>query len=181
MNYPFPLTQEPSGLHAVEHMATEVEYLKKMLSIIRGNGFKRILEIGTYKGHSTFVFDQAFEDVRVVTVDPVPQEFDRSVYKHTTFIAMDSQTTMLDFLGANQRFDFIFIDGDHSYDGVRIDFELGRKLLAPLGMIAFHDTAFYSCTVGRLIDEHRDLGDWEHFLNGKGLSLWREKPTGQEM
>ena len=35
--------------------------------------------------------------------------------------------------------DFILIDGDHSYAGARRDFELYRELVAPGGMIAFHD------------------------------------------
>lgn len=36
-------------------------------------------------------------------------------------------------------FDFIFIDGDHSYEGVRADFTNYRPLLSTGGCIAFHD------------------------------------------
>jgi cephalosporin hydroxylase len=35
--------------------------------------------------------------------------------------------------------DFLFIDGDHSYDGVKRDFELWSPLVRPGGIIAFHD------------------------------------------
>jgi len=35
--------------------------------------------------------------------------------------------------------DFLFIDGDHSYDGVRSDFEMYRPLVRRGGMIGFHD------------------------------------------
>jgi cephalosporin hydroxylase len=35
--------------------------------------------------------------------------------------------------------DFLFIDGDHSYDGVRSDFELFSPLVRAGGIIAFHD------------------------------------------
>ena len=38
-----------------------------------------------------------------------------------------------------QMLDFAFIDGDHTYDGVRRDFELYKPLLRPGGIIAFHD------------------------------------------
>lgn len=41
--------------------------------------------------------------------------------------------------------DLVFIDGDHSYDGVRVDFEAYRTLVRPGGVVAFHDivdTAF---------------------------------------
>lgn len=36
-------------------------------------------------------------------------------------------------------FDFIFIDGDHTYEGVRRDFELYKILLSRRGFVAFHD------------------------------------------
>jgi predicted O-methyltransferase YrrM len=37
------------------------------------------------------------------------------------------------------KFNFIFIDGDHSYNGVKRDFENALKVLNPKGTIAFHD------------------------------------------
>lgn len=36
--------------------------------------------------------------------------------------------------------DFLFIDGDHTYDGVRRDFELWSPLVCPGGVVALHDT-----------------------------------------
>lgn len=38
-----------------------------------------------------------------------------------------------------ENFDFIFIDGDHSYEGVKADFINYRPLLSTGGCIAFHD------------------------------------------
>jgi hypothetical protein len=38
------------------------------------------------------------------------------------------------------KLDFIFIDGDHSYDGVKKDFELYSQLLTDKGIIIIHDT-----------------------------------------
>jgi predicted O-methyltransferase YrrM len=35
--------------------------------------------------------------------------------------------------------DFLFIDGDHRYDGVRRDFESYAPLVRPGGLIAIHD------------------------------------------
>jgi predicted O-methyltransferase YrrM len=35
--------------------------------------------------------------------------------------------------------DFLFIDGDHSYDGVKKDFEMYNSLVRNGGIIAFHD------------------------------------------
>lgn len=38
-----------------------------------------------------------------------------------------------------RRVDFLFIDGDHSYGGVKADWDTYRQLLAPDGVTAFHD------------------------------------------
>lgn len=35
--------------------------------------------------------------------------------------------------------DFLFIDGDHSYEGVKADYENFRSLVRPGGLIVFHD------------------------------------------
>jgi len=37
------------------------------------------------------------------------------------------------------QYDLIFIDGDHTYEGVRRDFLLYKDLLSPRGFIVFHD------------------------------------------
>lgn len=37
-------------------------------------------------------------------------------------------------------FDFAFIDGDHTYEGVRADWLLWSPLVRPGGLVAFHDT-----------------------------------------
>ncbi len=36
-------------------------------------------------------------------------------------------------------FDFIFIDGDHSYEAARQNFDIALRLLCPGGVLAFHD------------------------------------------
>jgi hypothetical protein len=44
------------------------------------------------------------------------------------------------FVKQDIQIDFLFIDGDHSYEGVKTDFELYSKLLSDQGIIAIHDT-----------------------------------------
>jgi len=44
------------------------------------------------------------------------------------------------FVKQDIQIDFLFIDGDHSYEGVKTDFELYSKLLSDKGIIAIHDT-----------------------------------------
>jgi cephalosporin hydroxylase len=40
---------------------------------------------------------------------------------------------------AGRTIDFLFIDGDHTYTGVRRDFEIWSALVKPGGYVAFHD------------------------------------------
>jgi hypothetical protein len=44
------------------------------------------------------------------------------------------------FVKQDIQIDFLFIDGDHSYEGVKTDFELYSKILSDQGIIAIHDT-----------------------------------------
>lgn len=55
--------------------------------------------------------------------------------------------------------DFLFIDGDHSYEGVKLDYEDYKGFVRPGGLIAFHDindTEFHrkrSCYVAKFWEE----------------------------
>ena len=57
--------------------------------------------------------------------------------------------------------DLLFIDGDHTYAGVRRDFEMYSPLVRPGGMIAFHDICHHP--------HHPDVGVdmlWRQLGNG---------------
>lgn len=43
----------------------------------------------------------------------------------------------------NDKIDFLFIDGDHSYNGVMQDFEMYKQFVGSSGIIAFHDIAYH--------------------------------------
>ena len=63
----------------------------------------------------------------------------------------------------NVKIDFLHIDADHHYDGVRTDWDLYRQAVADAGVITFHDTTNYRepCGVPRLVDEIRQGGEYE--------------------
>lgn len=71
-------------------------------------------------------------------------EDDTSFYRqkfHPRFIKETSERAYYDFFVKHDiKIDFLFIDGDHSYDGVKLDFELYSKLLNERGVILIHDT-----------------------------------------
>ncbi len=65
--------------------------------------------------------------------------------------------------------DMLFIDGDHSYEGCRADWELFSPHVAPFGVVVFHDTIWEIGTVDeryrradmgvpRFVDELRSAG-----------------------
>jgi predicted O-methyltransferase YrrM len=63
----------------------------------------------------------------------------------------------------NERFiDFLFIDGDHLYDGVKRDFDLYSPFVKPGGIIALHDISYMQkplfIEVRQLWDEIVDAG-----------------------
>lgn len=44
------------------------------------------------------------------------------------------------FVKQDIKIDYLHIDADHSYEGVKLDFELYSKILSPNGIISIHDT-----------------------------------------
>jgi hypothetical protein len=52
------------------------------------------------------------------------------------------------FLLDGETVDLLFIDGDHSAEGVRKDWEMYRGLLSPDGITAFHDIQPNEATLG---------------------------------
>ncbi len=48
----------------------------------------------------------------------------------------------------DEKLDFLFIDGDHSYEGVRNDYVMYSPFVRPGGIIAFHDVALHPPVTG---------------------------------
>jgi len=60
---------------------------------------------------------------------------------HPRFIKETSENAYYNFFVPQDiKIDVLFIDGDHSYEGIKNDFELYSKLLSPNGVIIIHDT-----------------------------------------
>ena len=78
-----------------------------------------------------------------------------------SFIRKDShkestKKELMKILG-NDKIDLLFIDGDHSYKGVKNDWEMYSPLVSKGGIIAFHDVCFHkyfpTCQVDKLWNE----------------------------
>ena len=68
--------------------------------------------------------------------------------------------------------DFLFIDGDHTLDGVRRDYEMYSPLVKPGGAIVFHDI----CTHDAAFDCHVDQY-WNEVKQGRPYQEYIENPS----
>lgn len=136
-----------------------IELLKKYVEI----NPKYILEIGTgNKGGTLFCLCKLAPDSATIISIDLPggpfgggyPKWKTSIYKAFAkegqslhLLRMDSHKEetveeIKKILNGNS-LDFIFIDGDHSYDGVKKDYEMYRNLVKIGGIIAFHDIVQY--------------------------------------
>jgi predicted O-methyltransferase YrrM len=132
--------------------------ITELLLLIKRIGPRAILEIGTGSGGTLFLFTRmASADAKVISVDLPKGKFGGGypVWKSGLFksFARDDQAvcliradshkpeTLLEVrkILDNRPVDFLFIDGDHTYEGVRKDFEMYSPLVRNGGIIAFHD------------------------------------------
>jgi hypothetical protein len=79
------------------------------------------------------------------------------------------------FVRDHGRMDLVFIDGDHSREGVRQDTDLARALLAPGGAIAWHDANPKRRYIGSRLFLEQDLPELalataDDFIGG--VALW---------
>jgi len=142
---------------AIRPMQIKEEFLE-LLKIFKEHNPKYILEIGTANGETLFSYCKlAREDAIIISVDlpkglygggypdwkiPIYQAFKKPNQKLYLLREDSHQQETLEkvkeILNGNQ-LDFLFIDGDHSYEGVKKDFEMYSPLVRKEGIIAFHD------------------------------------------
>lgn len=129
-------------------------------------GKRRLVEIGVWEGATTTVLRRAMaSDGILFAVDPYP--VGRLGFSAPQVIAHKELATVcngtvkwLRSTGEQAAFelsqnremlvDFVFIDGDHSYDGLRIDWEAWSPLVERGGIVALHDSR---SSAGRPIDD----------------------------
>lgn len=140
------------------------ELLYALIRILRP---EIVVEIGTAKGYSAIAIAQALEDNnkgKLYTIDPVEQELVKIAIKksglgHRINYIIDYSTNAIPRLKL-PKIDFIFIDGDHSYENVSADFDLVKDSIPKGGLIAFHDTILFDGP-RRVIEEIKKLKQFE--------------------
>lgn len=137
---PITLHQFPCGA-----WSTPLADVAVLLKIAVCTKPKKLLEVGSFRGYTALYLAQHISsDAKIVAVDRYAEHGE--AYLHTHWASMierrvgETKTSMFaqDALGS---YDFIFIDADHSYTGVKHDTELVLPLVSPNGYILWHDYA----------------------------------------
>ena len=103
-----------------------------------------------YKLYSYFRRDNLSLQKTIKNIDAVKAHFGSNT--ETEFIVGNSffDETEKSVSDLEKEFDLIFIDGDHTYEGVRNDFQRYKKFLSPHGYILFDD--YHHPDVKRFVD-----------------------------
>jgi cephalosporin hydroxylase len=131
----------------------KVAELAPLIALLRRRRIRVVLEIGTAEGGTFYVWARvAASDAVLVSVD-LAVHADGALEQRLRELAGPGQQVRL-VVGRSQdaetaaavqralngrRIDFLMIDGDHTYDCVRADWNLYAPLVHTGGLIAFHD------------------------------------------
>ncbi|MFX0035966.1 MAG: class I SAM-dependent methyltransferase [Candidatus Hermodarchaeota archaeon] len=175
------------GIKLFQKKEEIIEFLKLYYKIKP----KIILEIGTYDGGTlSFLTRCASEDAILITIDlpsaragrsysPIKIPFYRSFKlknQKIYFLRLDSHKPIakkkVKKILKKKKLDVLFIDGDHTYKGVKQDFEDFCPFVKKEGLIAFHDIVEHSvelnCGVYKLWNELKKKYNYKEFISNDG-------------
>ncbi len=141
-------TQNPWASGQAPLIYQHRDEIEAFIEVLVGRGLQgTALEIGLEYGGLHVLLREVFEKVISVEMDLYKilnflnstTVDDRSVLVHGN--SAHRETVKLCKTYSGGKLDFLFIDGDHSYNGIHSDYMLYRDLVRKGGIIAFHDTA----------------------------------------
>lgn len=148
---------------------------------------KRALEIGTANGGTLFLLCRlAHPKAKVMSIDLPEGQFGGGYPEWKTEIyqkfalpeqslqllradshRLETEQAVRSFFGKKE-LDYLFIDGDHTYEGVKQDFEMYSPMVRKGGLIVFHDIAEHpgsECQVDKFWHEVKEGRDYKEFVN----------------
>ncbi|MEX1121889.1 MAG: class I SAM-dependent methyltransferase [Balneolales bacterium] len=153
----------------------------RFLSMIKASAPRAVLEIGTAQGGTNFLIGQILDSVEIIIAldlrvrnKRLLDMFSRNSLKricmngssHELLTCEQVQHTL-----SGTPLDLLFIDGDHSYEGVSEDYLMYRHLVRKGGLIAFHD----------IVDDHQTkYGRPSNGWAGGVPKFWNELKSSNE-
>jgi len=173
------------GVYPYHVLAIQLrEEIRGLATLVAEQEPETILEIGTANGGTFYVWSRFIDSCDTLVSLDLPggdfgggyeankidlyRQLDDS--KEMTFIRDNSHSEAVcehAAEAAGGRVDFLFIDGDHTYDGVKQDFEMYSELVSEDGIIALHDIVNDNeeIDVPRFWDEIEAEYDTEKFVD----------------
>jgi len=177
---------EPDFPASLERVLEQVEFSKRQMDVsvdkkpipwqaatlfmlARRYAKQRVLEIGTAFGYSASVLAEACPNVPITTLNPKQEEYTQATENLAAYgnIQVVCETSDSFFTSNDSRYDFIFVDGDHTVNGVLRDCRFYERL-HPGGLLFFHDYSTGS--------SWRPCPDVIEAVRRFGLELGKEKP-----
>ncbi len=178
--------------------------LREYLKLVRQKRPRVVVEIGTARGGMLYCLCQlAAPDALIISIDlpGAPNCGGQTEAERAFYSSFVSPGQRIKFIPANshnhstrealrnllngRKADVLFIDGDHSYGGVKVDFEMYAEFAAPDGLLTLHDI----CLLPENWGAGNDVGvfwkelvtDYEvtEIIDPRGLCK-RERPPGVE-
>lgn len=147
---------------------------------------QNVIEIGCYHGATSICIAAALDangfgqlyciDINIQNINFATNNISNAGLSHrVTFIHCDSQK---DDTSHVAQASLIFIDADHTYEGVKSDFIKYKQSLTPSGIMVLHDSVKHM-DIRRLLNEIVDENEYDVFTiatsDGDGMSLLRLK------
>ncbi len=154
--------------HAVqipEELADYILALKEHERDVRP--LSRFLEIGFASGVTNTILNKFFNFDEIVSIDnlsgpPLGVNFWANLrFKNLTLVCGESTTERaIETASSRGPFDLVFIDGDHSYEGVSRDIANYSPMLSEKGILTFHDIATEGTGVPQAWEDLKASGQW---------------------
>jgi predicted O-methyltransferase YrrM len=174
--------------HALQKPLELIAYLR----FVRARRIERVLEIGALWGGMVFAHAAvASSSAHLIAIDKFPRESADAMTARLRALVRPSQRVTCLWQDSHEPataagvraaldgpLDLLFLDGDHSADGIARDFALYEPLVRSGGLIALHDIdartnddvpAFWRATRERY--EHIEIVDRRHAPQGLGVGI----------
>jgi len=178
------LEVEPGSPYSVE-ISQLREEIRGLAQAVAEQEPENVLEIGTLRGGTFYVWCRHFDTAEhLVSLDLPGRDLKR---RRDELLHEFAPSKDIDVVRGNshadetyeevaQKFDepvdFLFVDGDHTYEGVKDDFETYSRLVAEDGVVAFHDIIPHADTRRECRERISEYDDLEERHVGVGHPNW---------